>query len=121
MAKKKKSNEQYIVADKIEKDCLFKICFGMITNGDIMTNKSGSDVSFMNSFREHFQDAFDHSDHLTDWWNKWQSRTDISDDDRCEFEGFEDDINMMCNIKDHLNKQNFIFQKGAKNDQASRK
>jgi hypothetical protein len=98
---------------RLTDDCLFDICFTMISNGDIQWDKSGNDEDFMRNYKEHFRDAFDSQD-LTKWWSKWNSRTDISDDDRFELENYEDDIDKMCNIRDILRKKKLEIEGARK-------
>jgi len=94
----------------------FGICWSILTDVNIWTGKSPNDMNYMSRFKEHFEEAFEHpnSREYGRWWNRLHSRTDISEDDKMEIEDFEDEIHLICNIRDNLVKSGVLKDERVK-------
>lgn len=88
----------------------FEICWRIITDHDIRTNKSKSELDFLSYFKEYFQEAFNCKDNkeYTKWWEDLAWRTDVSEDDKTEIMICEEDIHLLCNVRDNLVKNGLL-------------
>ena len=81
--------------DRKAKNLAWKI----VINGDVSTDLSGSDISMLEGFRDFFEEAADDCD---SFFHDLNTRTDISDDDRMELQGFEELIGKYVNVYEIL-------------------
>lgn len=92
-----------------KKSKAFQVCFSMITDENIRTNKSPQELQELISMKELFEEVFPLDDkQYKKWWNDVNSRSDLSRDDAMEVHYSEDDFHLLLNIRDNLRKSGAI-------------
>jgi hypothetical protein len=91
----------------------FHTCWNLFNDPDVFTNLSGLEISVRKSLKEHYWAAFRHNEDggpaaYKEWWHKLNFRTDISEDDRMEIQGHEEEFARLINIYDNLHAQGLI-------------